>query len=237
MSYRVSDICIDGHVEAEFRTEGNAQPRHVQITGRVDGNALGITRVRPGDGLEKGGHIADRAPHGSQHGNAPERLGEAGAVGDGAERRLEADHAGMRGRSATRAAAVGAESYRREVCCERCRIAAGRAARCEPQVERVTGHAVQRAVGDALAGELGTIADADDDRTGAPQPRHGNGILRGDVVGEEPRALGDASAGDPDVVLDDDGHAGQSGPLAGRDPRAHLRASRRAGSGSKRRAH
>ena len=81
---------------------------------------------------------------------------------------------------------------------------------------------MQRAVGDALAGELGTIADADDDRTGAPQPRHGNGILRGDVVGEEPRALGDASAGDPDVVLDDDGHAGKSGPLSGRDPRAHL---------------
>jgi hypothetical protein len=112
-------------------------------------------------------------------------------------------------RAAPRAAPIGAERHRRKIRGKCGCIAAGRAAGSAAEIEGVAGDAVERAVGDALGGELGAVADPHDDRPGPPQPRHCNGVLRRNVIGKQARALGDAAPDDPDVVLDDDWYAGQ----------------------------
>src|SRR5664279_5186111 len=75
----------------------------------------------------------------------------------------------------------------------------------------------QRRRGDALAGEFGSRADADDNGAGRLEPRDGDGILRRGEAVEQAGALGDAPARDPDIVLDDDRRARQRQHLAGAD--------------------
>ena len=74
--------------------------------------------------------------------------------------------------------------------------------------------AVERRVGGALAGQLGAGGDAEHHGTRLLHAPHRQRALRRHEVLEEPRALGDTAPLDPDIVLDDEGHAQKRGGVA-----------------------
>ena len=88
-----------------------------------------------------------------------------------------------------------------------CRAAA-RAAGNERGVEQVAGYAVRRSYADQSGRELVEIGLADDDRAGAPQPRHASRVPCR-PVGISFACRGGRQAFDVDVVLDRDRHAMQ----------------------------
>ena len=81
---------------------------------------------------------------------------------------------------------------------------------------------VEGAVGDAFAREFRAVADADDDRASLAQPRDTDRVLWSHMIGVEARALRDAAAAHPDVVLHHQGHAGERQVLAILDALANI---------------
>ena len=112
-------------------------------------------------------------------------------------------------RTPTRAAAVRTQRDRREIRRQRRRVAARRASRRQSIVERMQRSTVKWTVGDALAREFRTVADADDDRTSLAQTRDADGIFRSHMISVEARALSNVAASNPNVVLHDHEHASE----------------------------
>ena len=89
-----------------------------------------------------------------------------------AQRRLQAHHAGVRGRPPDRAAAVLANRERGDTGCQRGNGAAAGTAGGELQVPRIAGDAEHRVGGVAFERELGYVGLADDENPGGARTRH-----------------------------------------------------------------
>ena len=113
----------------------------------------------------------------------------------------------MRGRTADRPSAVGGERQGRQPCGNRRGRAARRSARRAAEVPGIVGSAIERRFRRALAGELGAGSDAEEHGPRLLHAAHGQGALGRHKIPEEPRALGDAAALDPDIILHDEGYA------------------------------
>ena len=144
--------------------------------------------------------------------------------------RLEADDPAARGRATDRATGVGTG---RAWAQERRHGRAGSAARASGRAvesPRVARWPVPRIVGRRARGELVSVALADQDRAGIPQPANRLGILRRDVVAEERGAMsGPHAIGVEDVLEANRNAVERAAPTAGRElgfrparPRARL---------------
>ncbi len=208
------DVGIDGDVEAERGMLRQPQSRHRLVALRREVPRIGIERIGAGDHLEHQGGVRHVAGDRREGGEAPEGLGEAMRVRHRPVARLEADEAAMAGRTPAGAASVRAERDGDRACRHDRRAAARRASRRQCGVERIEGVAIEGRRRIALGGKFRAGANGEDDGTGRAQPRHGGRVAGRHEVGEIARALGDAPAADPDVVLDHQRHAGEGQRLA-----------------------
>src|SRR5262249_37812183 len=117
-------------------------------------------------------------------------------VRDAAERGLESEAAREARRDADRAAAVARGHEREDVARHRRRRPAARSAGREREVPGRSRHAVQAVLREGWGAELGGVRLADHDRTRVAEPLDLDGVVRGDALREERRALRPREAGD-----------------------------------------
>ena len=215
---RRRDVRIDRHVEAEAGAVGDLVRPRGGPRSAFDRHRVGIAAIGAGHDLERQRDIGHGRRDRRDHRQADERFGEPRPVGDRAERRLEAYDPDVGRRPPARAAGIGADRKRHHASGDRHGRAARRATGRQARIHRVAGRPEQLIGGVALGRELRRVRHADDDSAGATQPLERDRVGRRPELREQPGALGHPPAGDPDVVLDGDRHAGQRQDLAGRDP-------------------
>jgi hypothetical protein len=175
----------------------------------VLGVEAGQHLVHQGRAGQVGGEHADavqRAAGGNQAARAPAALGG-----------LEADQVVERGRHPARAGGVGAQREGHQPRRHGDRRAGAGAAADIGLVEHAQRRAIGAADPDQAGGELVEIGLADQHGAGRDQPLdHGRRALG--RIGEGRAGGAGRQAGDVDIVLHRERHAGQGQGLAGRDP-------------------
>ena len=197
--------CSDAE-RVQIRQQARAQFSRVPIR-RVERHAP-ASRARIG-GIETAEHLQHdrKVRHRTrEHADAidPARAVHHSDRRDFARRRFQAIDAAMAGRNAHRAERVGAERERGEARRDRDGGTAGRTARRIALAQRVLhGRAVwiRARCSECALVERGF---AQDDRAGAAEPRHGGGVLRGDVSAATRQTRARGEAGDVEIVLDRD---------------------------------
>ena len=174
--------------------------------------------VFPCHGLHHQRGVGDGARHRRDIGLIAEGILHL-AVGDHPVALLEPDHAVACGRNPGRAAAIGCNRERRKAAGDRYRCAAAGAAARALTAPGVAGAAEQRQIGQAFAAEFRRRSLADQDRARRAQPRHGDGVMVGDVTSVRNSSEGGADAFRVDDVLDGERDALQKPRrLAAHDP-------------------
>ena len=129
------------------------------------------------------------------------RPGQSVLARPGAERGLQADQAGVRGRAPDRAAAVLRDGQRADAGGHRRDRAAAGAARRQRRVPGVAGGAEQRVRGVAVVGELGHVGLADQQRAASDGAACGQFVVRRAMIAQRRRAAGGGQVGAEQAVL------------------------------------
>ena len=211
---------IDGDGDAQAFDAARAEAGLPAFLAR---EAEGVARVVAGGDVVPAGGVAGAAGDGALDGGELADTG-AGAARDAPERAFHADQAGVRSRDADAAAAVPGRGGGDESACYRCCRAAGGAGGRALEVPRVAGHAVQLRGGVSDEAELGGGGLADEDGACSAEAGDVGGVVVGDVVLEDERAVGRGPAGRVLDVLHENRDAGEeAGVLAVLDALVDLR--------------
>ena len=195
-----------GVFRIEVAHEPDPHARHAAVeVGRVIGHrdrrARGVLRVVAGDGLEHERVVRDGA---GDRADVVERIGqrEDAAPTDEAVRRLHAGHAAHRRGIPDRSGRVRADRCGHHARGHRDAGPARRASRKAPRPPGIDGGRPGQVEGGTADGELVGRQLSEEHGPGRAQPRRDDGVLRRDVLPEEPRMRGGPKAGRVDDVLE-----------------------------------